>query len=145
MNETSFAVSEYCLEVSEERINDSESSWNVMVCDDGDEWLYVKLHLISALRELRNLMKFLKKFFLVLSITLGLLLLTLIFYGFVNELRNCVHGKCIIGFVLALIIADGFSRISILYPFMLAFSSIGLILAFLWTNVMVFDVYWKLK
>lgn len=52
MNETSFAVSEYCLEVSEERINDSESSWNVMVCDDGDEWLYVKLHLISMSLEL---------------------------------------------------------------------------------------------
>lgn len=54
VNETSFSASEYCLEISEGSVNDSEHQWNVMICDDSEVELYVRIHLISTSSKFRR-------------------------------------------------------------------------------------------
>lgn len=75
--------------------------------------------------------------------TIIFLALTLFLYVLINELKSNLHGKFVIGFLFSLILATGFTRTG--YSATDFVTILALILAFLWINVMIFDVWWILR
>ncbi|CRK87622.1 CLUMA_CG001418, isoform A [Clunio marinus] len=121
---TTYSIHNYYLELCEEETeNRSENRLSLMVCDDNKE-LLVMIRII------------------ILSVIIGILLLIFLLYSLINELKD-LNGKCMIGFVFALIIANIFSRNFSTLGIVVA--SIALIVAFLWINVLIFDVWWVLS
>lgn len=90
--------------------------------------------------------------------TISFLTITFLLYVIINTLKN-LHGKCIIGFLFSSIVACIFNISSRLvwitkfanlenaqkYSSYFLFSKLALIFAFLWINVMIFDVWWVLR
>lgn len=75
--------------------------------------------------------------------TVGILLIVLLLYFFINELKSNLHGKCVIGFLVSSIVAFSFSRFGFYICDILTMAALSF--AFLWINVLIFDVWWTLR
>lgn len=78
-------------------------------------------------------------------VAIGILSVILILYSCIKELKN-LHGKCIIGFLLSLILACIYARVGYIDSHIKdVLINFALIFAVLWINVLIFDVWWTLR
>lgn len=101
-----------------------------------------------------------KLFFLstVFLTSIGFLTLTFILYALINELKSSVHGRCALGFLISIILAGlcafpipfhvkQFIDFWIINDTSLYYelAKVFRVFAFIWINMMIFDVWWILR
>lgn len=95
-----------------------------------------------------------KKYFLAIIVSVAVIGFTLGVYAYYSELRD-THGKCLISFLLSLLLIYIFLPITRFNRFMIGNDPIsvtmiilmisGFLLNFFWFTAICFHVYWRLK